>query len=219
MGGTRRSDRPGMPRSGGGRRRGYTLVELLIVIALLGLAGMIVVPSLSNKSDTDVQAAVRKLIGDLSFAQSDALARQSYRRVHFFADGSGYCIVNETAASYATAFDPAVADYVHDPLGSPGSLGRYIIDYGLDTRFRDVAFELVEIDGDGRDLVFDPIGGTVQAGDTPGSGGTIVLRGGDTAFQITVAAFTGKLSVRRLTDAELAVLMAPGDDAGVPPTP
>ena len=219
MGGTRRSDRPGMPRTGGGRRRGYTLVELLIVIALLGLAGMIVVPSLSNKSDTDVQAAVRKLIGDLSFAQSDALARQAYRRVHFFAGGSGYCIVSETAATYATAFDPAVADYVHDPLGSPGSQGRYIVDYGRDTRFRDVAFELVEIDGDGRDLVYDPIGGTVQAGETPCSGGTIVLRGGDTFFAITVAAFTGKLSVRRLTDAEVIELTASLDDPSAPPLP
>lgn len=207
MDGIQPSDRPGASRGRGERRGGYTLVELLIVVALIGLAGMIVVPSLSDKSDSDVQAAIRKLIGDLSFAHSDAIARQAYRRVRFFPDGTGYCIVRETADSYTDAFDPATADYINDPLGSPGSLGRYIVDYGLDSRFTDVAFELVELDGDGLDLVFHPIGGIVGPGEMPSDGGRIVIRGGNSGFEVTVAAFTGKLSVRRLSDEELAEVM------------
>jgi type II secretory pathway pseudopilin PulG len=190
-------------RAASARRRhrfAYTLVELLIVIGVLGMAGAIVVPSLQNEDDTDVQAAVRKLIGDLSFAQSDALARQEYRRVHFFDDGRGYCIVRETAATYADAFDPATADYVNDPLGSPGSLGRYIVDFSLDNRFQNVRVESASIDGGGRDIVYDPIGGTIQAGDAPGSGGTIVLVAAESRFEISLSAFTGKLSVRRLVD-------------------
>jgi len=186
------------PRRGSCSRRAYTLVELLIVIAVLGIASAIVVPSLENEDDTDVQAAVRKLIGDLSFAQSDALARQQYRRVHFFDDGRGYCIVRETSASYASAFDAATADYVNDPLGSPGSMGRYIVDFSLDNRFQNVRIESISIDGGGRDIVYDTIGGTIQAGDTPGTGGTIVLAANGNRYQITVSAFTGKLSVERL---------------------
>lgn len=181
-----------------GGRRAYTLVELIIVIAVLGLAGAIVVPSLQNEDETDIQAAVRKLIGDLSFAQSDALARQEFRRVHFYADGRGYCIVRETPASYADPFDPDVADYVRDPLGSPGALGRYIVDFTVDRRFSNISVASVAIDGGGRDLVYDPIGGTIQAGDAPGSGGTIVLEAGDSRYEVTISAFTGKLSVRRL---------------------
>ena len=188
-------------RTSGARRsrRAYTLVELIIVIAVLGLAGAIVVPSLQDTDDTDVQAAVRKIIGDLSFAQSDALARQEFRRVHFYDDGRGYCIVRETQASYADAFDPAIADYVRDPLGSPGALGRFIVDFTTDRRFQDVAIASVTIDGGGRDLVYDPIGGTIQAGDAPGSGGTIVMEAGDTRYEITISAVTGKLSGRRLS--------------------
>lgn len=180
------------------RRLAYTLVELLVVIAVLGMAGAIVVPSLQNEDDTDVQAAVRKMIGDLSFAQSDALARQRYRRVHFYADGRGYCIVRETSATYADAFDPDTADYVNDPLGSPGSMGRYIVDFTLDNRFRNVRIESASIDGGGRDIIYDPIGGTVQAGDAPGSGGAVVLVAADSRFEISLSAFTGKLRVRRL---------------------
>ena len=69
--------------------RGYTLIELIFVVALLGLATAMLVPYLVNQNSMTVQAAVRRVIADLSFAQSDALAHQEYRRVHFYADGRG----------------------------------------------------------------------------------------------------------------------------------
>ncbi|MFK7960035.1 MAG: prepilin-type N-terminal cleavage/methylation domain-containing protein [Phycisphaerales bacterium] len=183
----------------GRSRYGYTLIELLLVVGLLGLAGAIVVPSLQNEDDTDVQAAVRKLIGDLSFAQSDSVARQEFRRVHFFEDGSGYAIERVTSATIDTEFDPLNADYIRDPLGSPGSLGRYIVNYSVDNRFRNVSISEVAIDTDKRQLVYDSLGGTViGAGSTPSAGGTIEINAADTTYRITVSAFTGKLSVERL---------------------
>ncbi|MHC4827474.1 MAG: prepilin-type N-terminal cleavage/methylation domain-containing protein, partial [Planctomycetota bacterium] len=56
--------------------RGYTLIELILVMALLALAAALLVPHLVGRDSLAVQAAIRLLIADLSFAQTDALANQ-----------------------------------------------------------------------------------------------------------------------------------------------
>src|SRR4051812_28020872 len=74
-------------------RSAYTLIELLIVIAIMGISGALLIPNMVNRDSMNVQSAVRLIIGDLSFAQSDALAHQELRRVHFYDDGRGYCLI------------------------------------------------------------------------------------------------------------------------------
>ena len=57
-------------------RRAFTLIELLIVVVLLGIAGMLVVPAMGSVGVLRIQAAVRTLVSDLTFAQGDAIAQQ-----------------------------------------------------------------------------------------------------------------------------------------------
>jgi prepilin-type N-terminal cleavage/methylation domain-containing protein len=181
--------------------RGYTLIELLIALAILGLSSILLIPHLVGRDIMKGESAVRQLIGDLSFAQSDALARQEIRRVHFYDDGSGYCLTRINQSQIANAFDPDNADYIIDPLNRPGALGRYIVNYVTDRRWEGVSLSAVEIDGAGRDLHYDELGGTVRAGGAsglPGTGGTIQLSCGAENYEITVAPFTGKLTVRKL---------------------
>jgi len=90
-----RSNHP-IPRA---LRKGYTLIEVLIVVTILGLAGALLVPYLSSKGDFDTQSAVRTLIADISFAQSDALANQGFRSVYFYPDGTGWCLVRASEDS------------------------------------------------------------------------------------------------------------------------
>jgi len=183
-------------------RGGYTLIELLIVIGILGLAGAMLVPHLVERESMTVQAAVRQVIADLSFAQSDALAHQEYRRVHFYADGGGYCIARVSDSDYADAFDPDVADYIADPLKGHG---EYIVDFAGDDRFAGVSITSVSIDGAGEgiggsgdDLVYDPLGGTIRAGGLPGTGGDIEITAGEHTYRLTIAPFTGKLTVQKV---------------------
>ncbi len=68
--------------------RSYTLIELIMVMAVLALAAAILIPNMSFRNSLTVQGVVRLLIADLSFAQSDALANQQYRRVVFTPDTS-----------------------------------------------------------------------------------------------------------------------------------
>jgi prepilin-type N-terminal cleavage/methylation domain-containing protein len=187
------------------RSRAYTLIELLIVIGVLGLAAAMLVPQMVGRDSMAVQAAVRQIIADLSFAQSDALARQEYRRVHFYEDGRGYCIVRVDETNYDNGFDEGLADYVQDPLASAGELGHYIVDYTMDPRFKGVSIVSVNIDlggegigATGDDIVYDDLGGTVMAGNLPGIGGTIRIGAGADVFEVTVSPFTGKLTVSRV---------------------
>lgn len=180
------------------RRGGYTLIELLIVVAILGLAGSLLVPNIVDHDSMRAQAAVRQLIVDLSFAQSDALAHQEFRRVHFFPDGRGYALVRVTEATYDLAFVEATADYIEDPLGTESQLGRYIVNFFTDDRYEGVSISSVDIDSGGRDIVYDALGGTIMSGGIPGIGGTIEISSGDEQYSVTVSPFTGKLTVIEL---------------------
>jgi type II secretory pathway pseudopilin PulG len=182
--------------------RSYTLIELIMVMTVLALAAALLVPNIVGSDTMRAQAAVRLLIADLSFAQSDALANQEYRRVVFYADGSGYCIIEVAGAETTPADldDPGV-NYIYDPLGT---MGRYIIDFSTDNRFEGVLFSAATIDGidlaDRPEVTYDLMGGTVlsDSASLPGTGGSVTLSYKDSSYQIDIAPFTGKLTVTEL---------------------
>ncbi|HVP74321.1 MAG TPA: type II secretion system protein [Phycisphaerales bacterium] len=181
-------------RAPGVRRRSYTLIELLIVCAILGIAGALLIPQIVGRDIMACQSAVRLIIGDISFAQSDALAHQEYRRIHFDADGMGYSISRVTQTGLGQPFNASTADFIHDPLEG----GDYVVSIGSDDRFSGVTIASVNIDGNGRDLNFDALGGTVTSTGTVGSGGTIVVSSANDSYRITIAPFTGKITVVQL---------------------
>lgn len=173
-------------------RRGYTLLELVIVIGVLGLAGALLVPMIGQPDELAGQAAVRQVIADLSFAQSDALSHQQTRRVLFFEDGSGYVLLR-------APFDPET-DYIFDPLSRPGSNGAYLVDFATDRRFVGVDIEAAQFDGTNRFLAYDELGGTITEAGTAGTGGSIIVRSTNQRYRINVSAFTGKLTVEKLSE-------------------
>ena len=68
----------------------FTLVEILIVVVIMGIAGALVVPQLSNAGQMTIQAAARMAIADVLYAQGEAVARQSVYKVVFDVDGNSY---------------------------------------------------------------------------------------------------------------------------------
>ncbi len=176
----------------------YTLIELLIVIVVLGIAGALLIPHLAYKDSLASQAAVRLIISDLSFAQSDALANQEFRRVYFYPDGSGYCILRVTEANFDDPFDPNTADYIDDPLGVVGEVGGYIVDFTTKNRFDNVSINSVNIDGGNLYVTYDALGGTVITGNAPGTGGQLRIQAADEIYQIDITPFVGKLTVTKI---------------------
>lgn len=170
-------------------RRAFTLIEILIVVALMGIAASILIPNMSNAVSFETEAAVRQIVADLSFAQSDAMAHQTARRVLFADNGTGYRIL-------ASPFD-AENDVLYDPISDGGSQ-KYIVDFAADARFRMVSIGDVDFDSGNSFITYDSIGGPINDVNTASIGGWLDVEGSDGRFRIHVSGFTGRVSVEKL---------------------
>jgi prepilin-type N-terminal cleavage/methylation domain-containing protein len=157
-------------------RRAYTLVEVLVVVAILGVAGGIIVPSMLTSGTLSAQAAVRVVVADILFAQNEAVARQSNRTILFDSDQNRYSIQDNAGN---TIFVPWMA-------GTRGT-GNYIIDFNADRRFRGVRIDRVSL-GTPSQMTFDALGGV-------SNGGSLDVVSGNVRYRITIAPFTGRVTV------------------------
>jgi len=170
-------------------RRAFTLIEILIVVTLMGIAASILIPNMSNAVSFETEAAVRQIVADFSFAQSDAMAHQTARGVLFAASGTGYRILS-------APFDPD-NDVLYDPISDGGS-DKYIVDFAADARFRTVSIEAVDFDSGNNFITYDSIGGPINDANTASIGGSLIVNGSDGSFRIRVSGFTGRVSVEKL---------------------
>lgn len=205
------SDRRRTPAAGGLRRavrvRGYTLLELLIVVAVLGIAGAMVIPAMAQTGVLRIQAAVRTLVSDITFMQADAMAFQS-RRVLVFgrvarfdgatqtwqtAAGQGYTI-------YAPPPGAATLDLQNDVMIDPSDARgvRPLSRDFTDERYGGATVTNAAFNG-GAQLIFDELGGPVRAltGDDPGTSGSVEVDGPNARFLVAVEAYTGRVTVTR----------------------
>ncbi len=171
-------------------RSGYTLIEVLVVVTILGIAGALVAPSMGQVGVLRIQAAVRSVVSDITFAQMDALGYQEQRAIVFDVENNSYTLVQVNG----TTIDPD-GDALYDPKGPEQ---RYRVSLNKEM-YGGTVIRSASFDGN-QTLIFDEVGGPVS---TPGSstlsdGGSVVLQGTLSSFRIDVAAFTGRVTVTRL---------------------
>ncbi len=161
------------------RLAGYTLVEVLIIVAIIGIAAAIVVPNMLAAGTLGVQAAARIIIADILFAQNDAIAQQQNRRVVFDPANESYSLIDEVGTVLTARW-------------KGGSDNNYTVDFTTDTRFQGVVIVSANFGGaTPQTLEFDALGG-------PLSGGTVEIEFQGTRYRVTVAAFTGRVTVQQL---------------------
>jgi prepilin-type N-terminal cleavage/methylation domain-containing protein len=71
-------------------RKGFSLVELLIVVTLVGIMAAIAAPRLRVSPRTQVRLAARQLAQDLEFTRTRALGARSTARLAFVTPHRGY---------------------------------------------------------------------------------------------------------------------------------
>ena len=156
------------------RHRAYTLVEVLVVVAVLGIATAIVAPSMLQAGSLGVQAAARATVADVLYAQNEAMTHNAVRRVVFDPGQNRYRLTT------------ADGTLIESTLKG-GSDENFEVDFDQDSRFRGV--EIVSADFNGSPVLeFDDLG-------TPVQGGDVVLEYDNQRFRITVAGFTGRVTV------------------------
>jgi type II secretion system protein H len=82
---------------------GFTLVEILAVVVILGIASAIIVPQMGTRDDMRAKAAARTLVADLIYCQNLAISSGTAVYVRFdVADNSWRMVTNPTSANTLT---------------------------------------------------------------------------------------------------------------------
>ena len=161
-------------------RLGFTLIEVLIAIVIMGIAGAIIVPHMLASGTLGVQAASRMVIADILFAQNDAISQQADRQVFFDTTGNQYRLADGSGNTLTV-----------DWKGGAGEGQNYVVDFANDNRFSGIQIQNVDFGVGSQRLVFDALG-------TPASGGKLEVAFQGVVYQIDVAPFTGRVTIHQI---------------------
>jgi len=152
----------------------FTLVELIITLAILAFATALVTPMFSGLATTRLRSAARMLLADLEYAQFDAVAHpDDPRLVVLDEDGGGYCLTT-------------LSD-VDTPLTHPTNKDEYRVTFGAGPAAELTGVWISQHNlGDDRQLAYTMFGQLESTTDA-----TITLAAGDNTLTLTIDADTG----------------------------
>lgn len=171
----RRSD---LPRSGG-----FTLVEIIIVVAVILIAAMLALPMFSSAGDMQARSAANMIMADIEYAKSMAIARGQNYSVVFNTANESYKIVDDNGATIA---HPVKKGF------------NYVVSFSTDGRLDKVDVTTVDFDpGSSATITFDYLGSPYSGTGTtsPLSSAQIILQAGGTSMTIQVEPITGYVSI------------------------
>ena len=151
--------------------RGFTLIEILIVIVILAIAAMTAIPMMGSAASVQIRSAGNMIAADLEYAKSLAISK-----------GQNFSVVfDEVAESYR------IVDQDGSTISHPVKKGfDYVINFKNEGLGR---VDISDADFDGASQVqFDYLG-------SPDKGGTVHLQAGTTTATISVEPVTGYITV------------------------
>ncbi len=176
------------------KRSAFTLVEVLIVLVIIGIAAAVIVPQMSSRDDLKAAAGARVVMSDLMYAQNLAITRQTYHYLVFDITNQRYSVV--TSASMTT------------PIAHPVSKSPYTVVFGANGSpgVKNMSIDAASFKGGGASayatIGFDELGTpmvrTGSGPDEPLSSGSISIRSGSHRLQISVEPYTGQLTVAQV---------------------
>jgi prepilin-type N-terminal cleavage/methylation domain-containing protein len=155
-----------------GFRKGFTLIEIIIVVVILAIAAMTAIPMMSSGGSVQIRSAANMIAADLEYAKSMSISR-----------GQNYSVVfDKNTESYR------IEDQNSNMIPHPVKKGfYYIVDFKNDGRLNKVDITNVNFNSTDR-VKFDCLG-------SPDNGGTISLSAGGPTATITVEPVTGFITI------------------------
>jgi len=175
------------------RRVGFTLIEMLMVVTILGIAAAMIVPAISTRDDLQVAAASRVLVGDLMYAQNRAIALQKSHYIEF--NGNSYTLYARDSATSAP--------YV---INNPVTNAPYTTTFGAGgpVSFTNIAIGTENFGSGSTSLSYDELGSPwaynpqADVAAVMTQGGSIVLQTATGSFPVTVTIqpYTGEATAQ-----------------------
>jgi prepilin-type N-terminal cleavage/methylation domain-containing protein len=174
-------------------RRGFTLVEILVVIVILGIASLVVMPNLGTHDDQNDASAARTIVADLIYAQNRAILQQGLRYVNFDTVGQNYSILVSKPNVLPAVFEQ-----------NPSTFQNYVTQFGAAAPpggIRNVYLQTPNADGK-TCLAFDELGQPYACDASTGvatplaNTATFPVRCGIFTLTVRVEPYTGALSVQ-----------------------
>ncbi|MDQ3440298.1 MAG: prepilin-type N-terminal cleavage/methylation domain-containing protein [Planctomycetota bacterium] len=93
--------------------RGFTLIELIVIVVCVAVAAVIVLPTVSDNSGEQLRGAAQVLAADLEYAQSESMSRtDDPRMLVIYTDSGGYLISTRSNPTTPVTNKVGNVDYV-----------------------------------------------------------------------------------------------------------
>jgi prepilin-type N-terminal cleavage/methylation domain-containing protein len=175
---SRRSVRPATRWGWSCHRRGFTLLEIMMVVLILAIAAAMAVPLMSSGAATKASAAAQMVAADLEYARSMAFTRGHVYRVTFDAGAESYQVQDQDGAVIAHPVNQGSTYHVQ--FGTGQLTGVQIVSANFDGTHQ---------------VRFDALGSPYNGNGTPLNSGVIILQGGSTTQTIRVEPVTGVIRI------------------------
>ena len=155
--------------------RGFTIIEVLIVVVILSIAAFVAIPMVGSAASMQIRSASNMIAADLEYARSMAISR-----------GQNYSVVFDAATDRYW-----IEDQYNTVISHPVKKGfDYVVDFKSDGRLGKV--DIIEDEANNLSRVtFDYFG-------SPSEGGDIDLAAGDSSITIDVEDVTGFITISNL---------------------
>ena len=177
------SRRPRVPASSGSRR-GFTLIEILMVVVIIGIASAVILPQMGSRDDQRAASAARTLMADLLYAQNRAIAYQTRHYVQFNTATNSWQVMTDSGGSPG-------AIITHPVNGTP-----YVESIGTGALSK-VGLNSVSFDGN-TTISFDQMGVPYSWSATNGnavlSAGSVVFKAGTFQMTVNIAPYSGEIT-------------------------
>ena len=165
---------------------GFTLIELIVVVVILGIAAMMAIPTLSSAADMQARAAADRIASDLDYAKGLAVTHQTPYSVVFSPSGDSYDIRVTGGAVVANPVRPS-ENYVID-FDTDSNLSRVDI---TDADFNSVADDTITFDYLGNPYCGEGTTDPLQSGEDA----RITLVADDFTVYVDVEPITGYVTI------------------------
>lgn len=150
---------------------GFTLVELLVVMVLLGIIAAMVVPMVASSSEGQSLAAARTVATDLQYAQNYAITCRDPVTVAFNPGNDSYDLRGNTSGLLEHPMTKSVYAVAFDAKSGMDNADLMAAAFGTSQSVR-----------------FDELG-------SPNEGGFVTIGGGSQTWYVIVTAVTGAVRV------------------------